>query len=139
LLLWRPTSSSAGLQQRIFAWHKRLLAGGDLSYAEAIRMPVHQPARRFRRRSVTTCPDFIFANDQHYAYGRFMLDPQGREKVFLELGGIHKLFRRTPLWGSPWDAVWQADLAFRTFIALATKLLPDKRELWPRLPKASPN
>ena len=74
------------------------------------------------------CPRFIFANDRDYAYGRFLLDARSRENVMASLGAMSDLFRRTLLWGSLWDAVRQADLAPRSYIALAADLLPRERD-----------
>src|SRR5262249_31326093 len=51
------------------------------------------------------CPDWIFANDQDYAYGRFLLDPRSRKAVMQQLGSITDVFERTLLWGSLWDSV----------------------------------
>jgi aminopeptidase N len=69
------------------------------------------------------CPRFVFANDQDYAYGRFLLDARSRESVMDQLGAMPDVFLRTLLWGSLWDSVRQADLAPRAYIALAAKLL----------------
>src|SRR4051794_2755535 len=46
------------------------------------------------------CPAFVFANDQDYAYGRFLLDPESRRSVDKGIGSISDLFERTMLWGS---------------------------------------
>jgi aminopeptidase N len=70
------------------------------------------------------CPSFIFANEQDYAYGRFLLDARSRERVIGGLGGVQDLFRRTLLWGSLWDSVRNADMAPRGYLDLALKLLP---------------
>src|SRR5690242_10607445 len=51
------------------------------------------------------CPAFVFANDQDYAYGRFLLDPTSQSAVKQRLGKIGDLFERTLLWGSLWDSV----------------------------------
>jgi aminopeptidase N len=70
------------------------------------------------------CPSFIFANEEDYAYGRFLLDARSRESVIGGLGGVQDLFRRTLLWGSLWDSVRNADIAPRDYLGLALKLLP---------------
>ncbi len=70
------------------------------------------------------CPPFVFANDQDFAYGRFLLDPASRAAVMSRLGDVHDLFLRTLLWGSVWDSVRQADLGPRDYIGLAQRLLP---------------
>ena len=70
------------------------------------------------------CPRFVFANDQDYGYGRFLLDARSQHNVMDQLGAMPDVFRRALLWGSLWDSVRQADLAPRSYIALAAKLLP---------------
>jgi aminopeptidase N len=70
------------------------------------------------------CPSFVFANDEDFAYGRFLLDPASRAAVMSRVGSVHDPFLRTLLWGSLWESVRQADLAPRGYIALAQRLLP---------------
>jgi aminopeptidase N len=74
------------------------------------------------------CPDWIFANDQDYAYGRFLLDPRSRKAVMEQLGGINDVFERTLLWGSLWDSVREAELDPRDYINLALRLLPAEKD-----------
>ena len=69
------------------------------------------------------CPEYIFLNDQDYAYGRFLLDEHSRKAVIEKLGGVPDVFDRTLLWGSLWDSVREADLAPRDFVELALRLL----------------
>jgi aminopeptidase N len=58
----------------------------------ALHYPKQAPVVRFRAQFDSTemevtaargavCPEFVFANDLDYAYGRFLLDPQSREVV----------------------------------------------------------
>jgi aminopeptidase N len=70
------------------------------------------------------CPAFVFANDQDYAYGRFLLDPVSQRAVTSDLGSIGDLFERTLLWGSLWDSVREAQLAPRDYLTLTHRLLP---------------
>jgi aminopeptidase N len=74
------------------------------------------------------CPQYVFANDQDYAYGRFLLDPRSRQAVMAQLGDIPDLFLRTLLWGSLWDSVREAELAPRDFLDLALRLLPAEKD-----------
>ena len=74
------------------------------------------------------CPQFVFANDQDYAYGRFLLDSRSRAAVMDHIGEMPDAFRRSLLWGSLWDSVRQAELAPRGYIALATGRLPMERD-----------
>ena len=71
-----------------------------------------------------SCPQYVFLNDQDYAYGRFQLDERSRKAVIEKLGGISSVFERTLLWGSLWDSVREADLAPHDFVELALRLLP---------------
>ncbi|HEV2492013.1 MAG TPA: M1 family aminopeptidase [Terriglobia bacterium] len=70
------------------------------------------------------CPSFVFANDEDFAYGRFLLDPTSRDFVMSRLGEVHDLFLETLLWGSLWDAVRQERLSPRAYLALARRRLP---------------
>ncbi len=71
-----------------------------------------------------TCPDYVFANDQDYAYGRFLLDQRSRTAVMERLGGVSDVFERTLLWGSLWDSVREADLDPRFYLALWLRDIP---------------
>src|SRR5215472_197416 len=70
------------------------------------------------------CPNYVFLNDQDYAYGRFLLDERSRKPVIEKLGEVANVFERTLLWGSLWDSVHEADLPPRDFLDLALHLLP---------------
>jgi len=74
------------------------------------------------------CPQFVFANDQDYAYGRFLLDEQSRKAVIAQIGGIADVFERALLWGSLWDGVREAEFAPREFVELALRRLPNERD-----------
>ena len=70
------------------------------------------------------CPQYVFLNDQDYAYGRFPLDERSRKAVMAKLGDVSDVFQRTLLWGSLWDSIREAELAPRDFVELALHLLP---------------
>jgi aminopeptidase N len=74
------------------------------------------------------CPRFVFANDQDFAYGRFLLDQRSRVEVMSRLGSIQDPFLRTLLWGSLWEAVREAQLDPRAYLDLAAKLLPGETD-----------
>ncbi|HZU31746.1 MAG TPA: M1 family aminopeptidase [Candidatus Angelobacter sp.] len=74
------------------------------------------------------CPDYIFANHQDYAYGRFLLDEKSRKAVLASLGSINDIFERTLLWGSLWDSVREAEMDPREYIDLALRLLPAEKD-----------
>jgi aminopeptidase N len=70
------------------------------------------------------CPQYVFLNDQDYAYGRFLLDERSRKAVADHLGEVSDVFARTLLWGSLWDSVREAEFAPREFLELALRFLP---------------
>ena len=73
------------------------------------------------------CPAFIFANDQDFAYGRFLLDAVSQKAVAGRLGDIQDLFERTLLWGSLWDSVREAQFAPQKYLSLTERLLPNEK------------
>jgi aminopeptidase N len=74
------------------------------------------------------CPEYVFLNDQDYAYGRFLLDGRSRKAVVEHLGQALDVFARTLLWGSLWDSVREAELAPREFFELELHLLPTETD-----------
>jgi aminopeptidase N len=74
------------------------------------------------------CPAFVFANDEDYAYGRFLLDIESRRSVENRIGSIPDLFERTMLWGSLWESVRQAQLAPWDYLSLTRHFLPGEHD-----------
>jgi aminopeptidase N len=74
------------------------------------------------------CPEFVFANDEDYAYGRFLLDPRSQGEVLKHLAGVRDAFSRTLLWGALWESVRQTGLGPRDFLDLSAGLLPDETD-----------
>jgi aminopeptidase N len=101
-----------------------------LDYGEAetvrIRTGLNGRSMEVGQAAGRPCPQYIFANGEDYAYGRFLLDGRSREEVMQRLGDIPDLFRRTLLWGSLWESVREAQLAPRAYIDLAARLLPQE-------------
>ena len=75
------------------------------------------------------CPAYVFANDGDFGYGRFMLDATSRAAVISRIGEIGDPFLRTMLWGALWDAVREAEMNPRDYIALVLKSLPNEADL----------
>src|SRR5579863_2319729 len=75
------------------------------------------------------CPAFVFANDEDYAYGRFLLDAKSQRYVLAHLAGVNDVFTRTLLWGALWDSVREAGLAPREYLELSAHLLPNESDL----------
>ncbi|HXW54889.1 MAG TPA: M1 family aminopeptidase [Candidatus Cybelea sp.] len=75
------------------------------------------------------CPEFVFANEEDYAYGRFLLDKRSEQYVLAHISSVHDIFTRTLLWGSLWEAVRDAKLAPRDYLDLSARLLPEETDL----------
>lgn len=65
------------------------------------------------------CPAYLYANDQDFAYGLFMLDDRSRDYATKHIGSLPDLFGRTLIWGSLWDSVRFAELAPREYLSVA--------------------
>jgi len=74
------------------------------------------------------CPEYVFLNDQDYAYGRFLLDEHSRKVVAERLGQESDALDRALLWGSLWDSVREAKLDPREFLELELRLLPSESD-----------
>ncbi|HZR65166.1 MAG TPA: M1 family aminopeptidase [Terriglobales bacterium] len=72
----------------------------------------------------TECPQFIFANENDYAYGRFLLDGRSRDIVLQNIDKTNDLFLRTLLWGSLWESVRNSELPPKGYLAETVRLLP---------------
>jgi aminopeptidase N len=133
--------SQHNLQSLILKQHDALGEGGIWPISTQVRLGYFTgPAFTFRARlngdqadvgkeaAGKHCPDYVFANDQDYAYGRFLLDPRSQKAVIQQLGGISDVFERTLLWGSLWDSVREAQLNPRDYIDLALRLLPAEKD-----------
>jgi aminopeptidase N len=94
-----------------------------------IRLELQTPSAEVPFAAGARCPAFVFANDQDYAYGRFLLDAKSRRYVLAHLASVHQVFTRALLWGSLWDSVREADLAPREFLNLSARLLPNETDL----------
>ncbi len=103
------------------------------SYSDGTSFHLHAelntPEGALREAVGKVCPEYVFANDQDYAYGRFLLDLRSRKRVMGSLGGVVGVFRRAMLWGSLWTSVGQAELDPRELIELTLHLLPSENDL----------
>jgi aminopeptidase N len=89
-----------------------------------LRAQLNTPNAGLAEALAKPCPQYVFLNDEDYAYGRFLLDDRSRKAVIAHLGEVRDVFERTLLWGSLWDSVREADLAPRDFLEFALRLLP---------------
>src|SRR5580658_9148600 len=92
-------TDSFGIRQRVAADGRRRSSESGPNIPEAIGKP---------------CPAWVFANDQDYAYGRFLLDERSQRYVTELVGQGHALpepFRRALLWGALWDGVRELQMA----------------------------
>jgi len=74
------------------------------------------------------CPAYVYANDQDYAYGLFLLDDQSRAYATRHIGSLPGLFDRTLLWGSLWDSVRFAELDPREYLSIALQNTPQESD-----------
>ncbi|HWY68386.1 MAG TPA: M1 family aminopeptidase [Terriglobales bacterium] len=128
------------IQHLSLAQHDVLSEGGVwpiatqilLSYADGppvrIRAELNKPKEEVSQASGKSCPAFVFANDEDYGYGRFLLDPESRRGVENRIGTIGDLFERTTLWGSLWDSVREVQLAPWDYLSLTRHLLPAEQD-----------
>jgi aminopeptidase N len=99
-----------------------------------LRLYSNEDNRQFLPAVGMQCPNYVFANDQDFAYGRFLLDQHSRSSVVQQLRTItpkdstYNLFRRTLLWGSLWDSVREAEMDPREYIDLALRTLPEEKD-----------
>jgi len=109
-------------------WPLAMQLGLNYANREPVLMRIDLNGKAFSVASLkeAECPAFIFANEEDYAYGRFLLDARSRETAIRRFGEIHDLFRRTLLWGSLWDSVRNSEMDPRDYLALAMALLPDE-------------
>ncbi|HKC88071.1 MAG TPA: M1 family aminopeptidase [Blastocatellia bacterium] len=105
-----------------------LLAYDD---AEAQRITVSFDGERATIRDVVgkKCPAYVFANEGDFGYGIFMLDAKSHAAVTSRIGGIVDPFLRAMLWGALWDAVREAEMNPRDYVALVLKALPAEADL----------
>jgi aminopeptidase N len=95
-----------------------LTAAADLSAASAsVPQAIGKP-----------CPAWVFANDQDYAYGRFLLDERSLQYVTTHIDTVTDTFRRALLWGALWDSVRELQLAPAAYIRLAVRALPAEND-----------
>lgn len=92
------------------------------------QVELNSPRMELEKMHGSTCPEYVFANESDYAYGRFLLDESSRKSVMAKLGPRYGVFERTLLWGSLWDSVREAELAPRDYIDLALRLLPGETD-----------
>jgi aminopeptidase N len=73
-------------------------------------------------------PDWVWANDQDYGYGLFLLDPGSTRAVMARVGEIRAPLLRAMLWGALWDGVREARLDPAEYLALTLRELPRERD-----------
>jgi aminopeptidase N len=70
------------------------------------------------------CPVWVFANDQDYAYGRFLLDEHSMQRVAAHIETVADPFRRALVWGAMWDGVRELRMAPSMYLGLSIRALP---------------
>jgi aminopeptidase N len=107
----------------------RLSLAYDNAEAQRITASFDGEKATIREAAGRKCPAYVFANDGDFSYGIFMLDAKSREAVISRIGGIGDPFLRAMLWGALWDAVREAEMNPRDYIALVLKTLPNEADL----------
>ncbi len=75
-----------------------------------------------------TCPVYVFANNDDYAYGLFLPDEKSRAYLRQHIGSVSDPFRRTLFWGTLWDSVRFVEMAPRTYLSAALENLPSETD-----------
>jgi len=100
----------------------------ELAYSDSapshLRAQLNTEKSDIQEAAAKPCPQYVFLNNQDFAYGRFLLDARSRKAVIDRLPALSDVFERTLLWGSLWDSVREADMPPRDFLDLALRLLP---------------
>jgi len=86
-----------------------------------VRAQMSEETAHVREAAGKPCPAYLYANDQDYAYGLFMLDDRSRDYATKHIGSLPDLFGRTLIWGSLWDSVRFAELAPREYLSVALR------------------
>src|SRR5215471_4092344 len=107
----------------------RLLLAYDGAEAQRITASFDGERATVRDAVGRKCPAYAFANDGDFGYGVFMLDAKSRAAVMSRIGGIGDPFLRAMLWGALWDAVREAEMNPRDYVALVLKALPNEADL----------
>ena len=93
-----PGLARATAERRLAVATRRFGLGGDLARGHAARLELSEPepglAARGSEREISplpglpgaACPSFIFANEEDYAYGRFLLDSRSRDAKISSAG-----------------------------------------------------
>jgi aminopeptidase N len=104
----------------------------ELSYSDhsplALRAQLEAERAELPEAAGKPCPQYVFLNDQDYAYGRFLLDERSRKAVIDRLPEVSDVFERSLLWGSLWDSVREAEISPRDYLELALRLLPNETD-----------
>jgi aminopeptidase N len=107
----------------------RLLLAYDEAEAQRITVSFDGERATIRDAVGKKCPAYVFANEGDFGYGIFMLDAKSRAAVTSRIGGIGDPFLRAMLWGALWDAVREAEMNPRDYVALVLKALPAEADL----------
>jgi aminopeptidase N len=103
-----------------------------LGYRDAppvrIRADFSQPSFAVGKAVGKLCPDYVFANDEDYAYGVFLPDAKSRQSIIANIRYEKDLFTRTLLWGALYDSMHFAELNPRDYMETALSELPSEQD-----------
>ena len=103
-----------------------------LGYADAppvkLRVEFNQASYNVGKAIGKVCPDYIFANDEDYAYGVFLPDERSQKSIIANIRYEKDLFTRTMLWGSLYDSMHFAELNPRDYMETVLSELPSEQD-----------
>ena len=115
-----------------FVWpisNEVLISGSSAS--STVRVDWNTKTHVVREAVGRPCPNYVFANADDFAYGRFLLDPASGKFVAgaaanASLGATP--LERTMLWGALWENVHVAKSPPRGYVELALHALPGEQD-----------
>ncbi len=69
-------------------------------------------------------PDYVFANDEDYGYGIFLLDPASAEHLDANVGRVEDDLLRSMVWGAMWNLVRERRMEPDRFVEIVLRELP---------------
>jgi len=102
----------------------QVLLGYEKAPPVRLRAKLVAASTQVQNASGHACPAYVFANDEDYAYGLFLLDDRSRRYIQRHLQQVTDVFERTLLWGALWDSVRAAEMPPIDYLQTALRELP---------------
>jgi aminopeptidase N len=118
-----PSGKLAGKSNDV--WPMRVQVRLGYSDREDLVIPVMFESAQVEVRDVAglPVPDYVWANDGDYGYGRFLLDERSREWAIENVSSLKDGLLRAQLWGTIWDDVRDARVAPQDFVEMVVRKL----------------